>query len=62
MKNINKFFKAIKSCNKNDKEDISKLSEWLYTFLLFLETPLSPEYSSDFYFINKYSIHITFII
>ena len=54
MKNINKCFKALKSCNKKSKNEINKLSQWIYTFLLFIELPLSPEYSSDLYSINKY--------
>ena len=54
MKNINKCFKIMKNYNKNNKEELSKLSEWMYTFLLFLEMPLSPENSADLYSINKY--------
>ena len=54
MKNINKSFKAVKTFNKTNKKEINKLSQWLYSFLLFLELPLSPEYCSDLYSINKY--------
>ena len=54
MKNINKSFKALKTFNKGNKKEINKLSQWIYTFLLFLETPLSPEYCADLYSINKY--------
>ena len=54
MKNINKCFKILKSCKKNSKDDLGKLSEWLYTFLLFLEMPITPDYSADLYSINKY--------
>ena len=44
MKNINKSFKTLKRFNKGNKKEINKLSQWIYTFLLFLEIPLSPEY------------------
>ena len=54
MKNINKSFKVLKRFNKGNKKEINKLSQWIYTFLLFLEIPLSPEYCSDLYSINKY--------
>jgi len=54
MKNINKSFKLLKGFNKGNKKEINKLSQWIYTFLLFLEGPLSPENSSDLYSINKY--------
>ena len=54
MKNINKSFKALKTFNKSNKKEINKLSQWLYSFLLFLELPLSPEYCADLYSINKY--------
>ena len=54
MKNINKCFKVLKSCNKNSKNELEKISEWLYTFLLFLEMPLTQEYNADLYSINKY--------
>ena len=54
MKNINKCFKALKTCNSNNKKNLNKLSQWIYTFLLFLESPLSPEYCADLYSINKY--------
>jgi hypothetical protein len=54
IKNINKCFKVLKKCNKNSKKEISALSEWFYTFLLFLESPLSPDHSADLYSINKY--------
>ena len=54
IKNINKCYKILKNCNKNNKEEIKKLSEWFYTFLLFLEMPLSPDHCADLYSINKY--------
>ena len=54
MKNINKCFKVLKNCNKNNKDVLGKVSEWLYTFLLFLEMPISPDNSADLYSINKY--------
>ena len=54
MKNINKCFKVLKNCNKNKKKELGKVSEWLYTFLLFLEMPLTPEFNADLYAINKY--------
>ena len=54
IKNINKCYKVLKNCNKNNKEEIKKLSEWFYTFLLFLEMPLSPDHCADLYSINKY--------
>ena len=54
MKNINKCFKVIKNCNKTNKDQLNKVSEWLYTFLLFLEMPISPDNSADLYSINKY--------
>ena len=54
MKNINKSFKALKTFNKTNKKEINKLSQWIYSFLLFLEPPLSPEYCADLYSINKY--------
>ena len=54
MKNINKCFKVMKNCNKTNKEQLNKVSEWLYTFLLFLEMPISPDNSADLYSINKY--------
>ncbi len=54
MKNINKSFKALKTFNKTNKNEINKLSQWIYSFLLFLEPPLSPEYCADLYSINKY--------
>ena len=54
MKNINKCFKVMKNCNKANKEQLNKVSEWLYTFLLFLEMPISPDNSADLYSINKY--------
>ena len=54
MKNINKSFKVLKTFNKTNKKEINKLSQWIYSFLLFLETPLSPEYCADLYSINKY--------
>ena len=52
--NINKCFKALKKCNQSSKKEISILSEWFYTFLLFMEMPLSPDHSADLYSINKY--------
>ena len=54
MKNINKCFKVLKTFNKSNKKEINKLSQWIYTFLLFLETPLSPDNCADLYSINKY--------
>ena len=54
MKNINKCFKVMKNSNKTNKEQLNKVSEWLYTFLLFLEMPISPDNSADLYSINKY--------
>ena len=54
MKNINKCFKVLKSSNIKNKNELEKLSEWFYTFLLFLEMPLIPEYNADLYSINKY--------
>ena len=54
MKNINKSFKLLKSLKKKKKKEINKLSQWIYTFLLFLESPLTPENSADLYSINKY--------
>ena len=53
IKNINRCFKVLKNCNRKNNE-LGKLSEWIYTFLLFLEMPLSPEQNSDLYSINKY--------
>ena len=54
MKNINKCFKVLKTFNKNQKKEINKLSQWIYTFLLFLEMPLSPDNCADLYSMNKY--------
>ena len=54
MKNINKCFKVLKNCNKSNKKELGKVSEWLYTFFLFLEMPLSPDFNADLYSINKY--------
>ena len=54
MKNINKCFKLLKKFNKNNKKEINKLSQWIYTFMIFLELPLSPENCADLYAINKY--------
>ena len=54
MKNINKCFKVLKKCNKSNKKDLGKVSEWFYTFFLFLELPLSPDFNADLYSINKY--------
>ena len=54
MKNINKCFKVLKNCNKNNKKELGKVSEWFYTFFLFLEMPLSPDFNADLYYINKY--------
>ena len=53
IKNINKCFKVLKNCNRKNNE-LGKLSEWIYTFLLFLEMPLSPDQNADLYSINKY--------
>ena len=47
MKNLNKM---VKLYEKIEKEKISK---WIYLFLLLLEKPLTPEQSSDLYYINK---------
>ena len=54
MKNINKCLKVLKTFNKNQKKEINKLSQWIYTFLLFLEMPLSPDNCADLYSMNKY--------
>jgi len=54
MKNINKCFKVMKNSTKTNKEQLNKVSEWLYTFLLFLEMPISPDNSADLYSVNKY--------
>ena len=54
MKNINKCFKVLKNCNKSNKKELGKVSEWFYTFFLFLEMPLSPDFNADLYSINKY--------
>ena len=54
MKNINKCFKVLKTFNKNQKKEINKLSQWIYTFLLFLEMPLSTDNCADLYSMNKY--------
>ena len=54
MKNINKCFKVLKTFNKNQKKEINKLSQWIYTFLLFLEMPLSPDNCADLYSLNQY--------
>ena len=55
MKNINKSFKLLKMNGKeNANKNFEKLCEWLYTFLLFIEMPLSQDYSADLYSINKY--------
>ena len=54
MKNINKCLKVLKTFNKSQKNEINKLSQWIYTFLLFLEMPLSPDNCADLYSLNKY--------
>jgi hypothetical protein len=54
MKNINKCLKVLKTFNKSQKKEINKLSQWIYTFLLFLEMPLSPDNCADLYSLNKY--------
>ena len=54
MKNINKCLKVLKTFNKSQKKEINKLSRWIYTFLLFLEMPLSPDNCADLYSLNKY--------
>ena len=54
IKNINKCLKVLKSLSKKNQKEINKLSQWIYTFLLFLEMPLSPDNCADLYSMNKY--------